>query len=290
MSSWTLLRNALLGWFVILDNPIYWHEIDHHISRGNLARWLSYLQNLSLPLAGLSCFVFGMAGVYYPFMLLLTLLVILIAWYGIICLLFAPIVAEERYQQTWELLIATALPIETILLGKIQSICSQLRFSIIALGVVLLLAALALGLVYRDIMPFYANPVTQCGMSLVTMSVIGGLFLADRWQHYVGMVVMAVASSAGALSSRQAALNALVGVFGMWLVEILGTLLVIILWLPAEKIGQTLLVITALGPAAAYLDTMPILPALLLIVLTLLLREAVVRSLWARANRMARQL
>jgi len=290
MSSWTLLRNALLGWFVILDNPIYWREIDHHTSRGNLARWLSYLQNLSLPLAGLSCVVIGMTGVYYPFMLLLTLLVILGMWYAIICLLFAPVVAEERYQQTWELLIATSLPTETILLGKIQSICSRLRFSIIALGVVLLLAALALGLAYRDIMPFYANPVTQCGTSLATMSVIGGLFLADRWQHYVGMVVMAVASSARALSSRQAALNALVGVFGMWLVEILGTLLVIILWLPAEKIGQTLLIITVLGPAAAYLDTLPSLPALLLIVLTLLLREAVVRSLWARATRTARQL
>ncbi len=108
------------------------------------------------------------------------------------------------------------------------------------------------------------------------------LFVADRAQQFVLMAVTALAVSATVRSERAALASAAAAVFGVWLADIVIAVMVMAL-VPSEMLrylGIRTLTVVALGPVGAYVFDLPPTALPVMIPVTLLGREIVIRAAW----------
>jgi hypothetical protein len=207
-----------------------------------------------------------------------------------------PIVVEERAKGRWDVLLATPDGVESVLLGKVGGALWWIRYLIIALAALLALLAAGVGFVSLVLIPTNLTDVDQlpifflCGAAVALPIASGIVFVIDRTQQYLLMVVAATAASASARSMRAAFATSAAAVFVVWIAEFVlaGTLLA--LQAGATRLSDVtyMLALAALGPMAGYIVDMNLAQAVLYTAGTLLLREVLIDTLWRWSLRKAR--
>jgi hypothetical protein len=242
-----------------------------------------------------------LSGLYLLLLPLLLLSLSLLLWVLPLCIALAPVIVRERERESWELLCATPYSIEEILLNKTRAALWSLYYSLGRVGILQLqvLAMILLGagamqaislVLSKDTVSF--GPVEHsllCGGSLILVLLITGIFFLDRAQQLIMMVVAALAMSSLASSTRTAFTGALIVVSLAWGFDIAFATGVLALQ-PAGAVRNLdfgVATVITLGPIVGYLIELNWIDMLLVIGITLIIREAVIRGLWHLAVRSA---
>jgi len=293
MTSWRLLRE-LIFWHAA-ENPVFLRET----MRAPL--WYGYYQHglrLIFALAVLSA-----AACYAATSLLLrfeNVLLLLAPWIAlwpiIVGLALAPVVVQERAQQTWDALRATPLSLETILLGKAAAALWWIRAPLHGMIGLLIVVAVGLGLVSLVVTPLGSDPHVVpafflCGAPLLIPLLTAALFVLDRAQHFA-LTAAAVLGAGASSRTVRGALAAGSGVaLAVWFADVAAALgLIVLAPGPVELHGAgDLLAVLLLGPVAAFLAEFTLAETVALVAVVLALREIGVRLLWRWALRAAGQ-
>jgi hypothetical protein len=298
MSSWRLLRHITPFWGSSLENAIFLREItrppvwkQYSATASRLVGpFLVLLVLLSLLGSQLSSpLLFCLNGSTCLLLPLVALAPSLLLWVLPLGLTLAPVVVLERERHTWDTLRMAPLNIEMILLSKTEGVLWWLRHLIRNMRVVLVLTSLGVGLISLTLIDntfatdsSSIEPEGMCGIALGLMFVAAFIFLIDRAQQFVLMAVSALAVSATAPTLRVALPVASVATFFAWLADI--GLAAILLALQPHHTLRFLelraMALIILGPAAAFMIELAILPALAHIIGALIVREIAIRVLW----------
>jgi hypothetical protein len=292
MTSWQLLRTLITA---------RRHSARHFMLRRRppspFGQWVSNHPYLLL-LLGLS------AGAATPLLLLdVHILLIALALVGVLGLLLgltlAPVVVEEREKRTWETLRATPYSLEALVLGKTASALWWLQRLLGIIGAALILGSLWVGLGSALAMPSRPLAVDPsapgnyalCGAALILPPLLGLLFLADRAQQFVLMVLAALAVSASTRTRHAARPLAPAAALTAAAVDIAvsGLILALITGSVMGRSGVRLVSLATLGPTVNYLELLPAAAALVAIGLTLAARETAVQALWRWTLRAAKE-
>lgn len=287
MSSWNLLQRLLSFW-TATTNPVFRREMAHPPVWQGAVTHITSQTGMLLFAGGLGCYAVTLL-VFYLNNLLLLLAPLLVVWMLLLGLTLAPTIVLERQHHTWETLLLTPLGRDTILLGKASGALWWLRDMLRVFSGVILLTALIVGIASISLTPTDLNARTSewpvpavCGALLAYPLVMGALFLVDRVQQFILMVVAALAASAKAPTERVALVGAATATLTIWLVDIgIATILIALQPVPfTSHLTAYLLRLATLGPAVGFLIAMPIGQMLAYTVGTLVVRELAIRALW----------
>lgn len=302
MDSWTLFRHLNVTARSELDNaplclrevdfPPMWHRVSTILGRivalgiALMAVIVAVTANVDSPI--LAC-LNGAACLLTPALLLVPSLGL---WVVPLGMTLGAVIVREREGQTWDLLRVAPLDLETLVLCKARGALWWLIQPLRNLRTILVFMALLMGIGLAISFFSTMDPNRQDlfgAEQAIFYSVTGGLillggalFLVDRVQQLVLMVLAALATSASTRSVRTALSGATVGALVAWGAEV-GVTMVLLAALPDSAGRYSLLSVVAaimLGPTAAFLIRLPFTGALLLIAVTLLVREIAVRALW----------
>jgi hypothetical protein len=287
MTSWTLFRYLTSFWRLI-DNPIFMRETERAPLWHTIYARLSKATGVSLMFGGLFCYLSTLL-VFYVNNLLILLLPVLLLWTFLIGLTLAPVIVGERERQTWDILRTAPLPNEMMVLGKASGALWWMSDLIHVMMGLLVLIAIGIGLISLILTPTtpagYPTGVPSgllCGATLIVPPLMALLFILDRGQQFVLIVVSSLTASATARSVRTALASALGAVLVVWLIDF-GVALVVVAVLP-DRVSATglsdLLALLTLGPLVGYLAAFSLGKAVVLLLLTLVGREFMVRRLW----------
>ncbi len=297
MTSWQLLAHLVPFWESNAETPVFrreaalppvWQQAPVSWVRAlalilavcGLVFMLAVVRR-SQPIASL-CVAAGLS-------LIALLAPSLLVWALPLGVTLAPVVVGERERGTWDMLRATPLPVETILLGKARGAMWRLRYGFTALrGVLLAVSVIAgfisLGLLEHTTWLHGADLPGGliCGGAVVVIAVGALLFLIDRAQQFVLMAVSALAVSASVESGRLALPGAIAAALVTWLADTgLGILLLALMPRASALALQTrLAALVMLGPTANVLADLPLPQAALGVAMTLIGREIAVRLVW----------
>jgi hypothetical protein len=306
MASWKLFLYLTPFWEPTLDNVIFERETSRPPIWRGAAGWiprvasalvlLVVVMNLAASklnnpvifcLNNTTCLLFPLVLVT-PSLLL---------WALPLGLTLAPTIVRERELHTWDTLLLTPLDINLILLSKAGGAMWWLRDMMYTMRVVLLVTSWVVGVMSLVLLESSAplpdlSSATVCGMAIVLMLVSAGLFLLDRAQQFVLMVVAALAASTSASTTRMALPGASVAALGAWLFDVsLALLVASILPGPAVRFMEfRAIVLAVVGPLGVYLTELSFVQAALAIAGTFTLREIAVRALWRWTVRAARSV
>lgn len=290
MSSWRLLQRVLVFWDAA-ENPIFIRTTAYPPVWKGLAAWAARSTGLIVMLGGLGCYLSTLLVFYVnnPLILLIPLLAL---WTLLLGLTLGPIVVQERQALTWEILLATPLDMETILLGKAGGALWWLRDLIRVIAGVVMLFALGIGLLSLVLAPLLFEDSNVSGQILCALSVLmplisALLFIADRAQHFVLMTVAALLASTVTSTVRAALKGGIVAGLCAWMFDVgLGIGAIVLL----RGAGHfNLLALATLGPTATFLMEFALGPLVAAVAAALLVREIAVRLLWQITLRTARE-
>lgn len=239
--------------------------------------------------------------VFGPPLLLLPSLMLWVIPLGVV---LAPIIVRERVSGSWEILRAAPFTTEELLLSKTNGALRRLRGLVVSLGGLQaqLLAAIliSLGLIEflnavnnlpEDRFSTEARSVLCLG-GIALLAVMAGLFLLDRLQQLVLMIVAALALSTSSGSVQMALMRAVAATFVTWVVDG-GAAVLALLLQPAgqvQDLSYSAAAVVMLGPIGGYVIELPPVRLALFITATFLVREIAVHSLWRIAVRGANKL
>lgn len=280
MSSWKILHSL-----ATIDNPIFRRAISHPpLWYQGATQVASRATGEMLLIGGVLCYACTMLGFFVRNLLLFmagSLLLSLIFF----ALTIAPIIVNEREHATWDILRTTPLTLDQLILGKARAMLWWLRGPLRIISALLIITALVISAI-----SFWANPLYSelgesrqptailCSAALLIPFLSAALFMIDRLQQFVLLVVSMLAASASTASARTALPGAALAVLILSLFDV-G--LAVLLQTFQPQGSTSIEVIAALGPTPTYTFTMPSVYALFAISLTLLVREIAVRILWA---------
>jgi hypothetical protein len=242
-----------------------------------------------------------LTGLYLLLLPLLLFSLSLLLWILPLCVALAPIVVRERERESWELLCATPYSVEEILLNKMRAALWSLYYSLGRVGIlqiqVLTMILLGAGAMQAislvlDVEAIDIGPIARsllCGGSLILVLLLTGIFFLDRAQQLVMMAVAALTMSSLSSSTRAAFTSALIVVFLAWGFDVAAAIGVLAL----QPAGATrhlefgIGTVITLGPIVGYMIGLKWIDMLLVIGMTLIIREAVIRGLWRLAVRSA---
>lgn len=315
MSSWLLLR-SFFTWdrTPATQSPIFRRESGHPplwqqhrsvFSRVPFALFIIVFivliiatQLIDIPLAA-RCINAGLMVLGPPVLLLPSL----VLWAIPLGMVLAPIIVRERQSGTWEILRTTPYSTEELLLNKAGGALWRLRGLLGSLGSLQaqVLVAILLGLGVIEFFNAMSNlPEDQFGVvnrsvlcmgGLALLLMAAGVFLLDRLQQLILMIVTALVASASARSSRMALTRAITMAFLAWLADA-GAAVTVLIVQPGQvqEIGYSLAAIVMMGPLAGYAIELPLLRLALLAAATLMIREIAVHCMWRLAVRGASKL
>lgn len=309
MYSWWLYRALnVFNDSPLKRHPVYKHERRHLMAQTNLfdrgiraavvvgstlmfmlGLWVSGSLNPTILCLLPFCW-FGPMVVVLPLMPL---------WVLPISIVVAPVVAQNRLRNTWDLLRVTAVTPGDLLLALTRASIERLHGLLLWLLMALIPLSMIVGTAFAEIALETLNehgissdadstPVLV-GASLWLLGAI--LIIVDRIQQLVMMSVGALAGgTAAGRSMRSAMLSGAVWALSLWVAEIGITTLVVLVTpgLRADQSGDIVLSVLV-GPLPSYLVALPIEWAVAAIGLTLLIREGVIRLLWHGALRAAQK-
>ncbi|MBN1679370.1 MAG: hypothetical protein JW966_03710 [Anaerolineae bacterium] len=278
MNTWTL-AHYLTDFALSFTNPVFARErrriSDRLISVPPLNPWLVFVIG------------WAAAALLLALNLLLILVAVLAIWTLLAGLMLSRTVATERQAGTWDMLRLTPLHLDTILIGKASAALWPLRYLLIVVRGLLVLAAVGVGVISLRFVPdiLFTQSVWLPLICVVPlgMAVLGAaVFLFDRVQQLVLIALAALAASAASPSGRVAMVGAAAVVFVVWLLDICVAMIVLVV-LPVRTtttIGSDVIGLAALGSTAHYLRVLPFGQAALAVGVTLAAREITVRTLW----------
>jgi hypothetical protein len=307
MSSWNLFRYLTPFWEPPIADPIFareqtcppiWRRVTPWMARAAKPALLAFVgvYGLALLLAPTpvnTLCVFSAAYLLFP---LFALAPSLLFWMLPLGLTLGPIIVREREGGTWDTLRTTPLDTRLIVLSKAQGAVWPLRGLMAVIRNFLIIVAFgvgAFGLIVMARAVFGAASILPaeivCVIGLAVAAAGAIVFLADWAQQFVLMGVSAIAVSAAAPSQRIAVASAIVAAFIAWMVNA-GVAWLVLLALPGHALSQptsALPTLTILGPPVTYILALSPGEAAASIVLTLILREIVIRAIWRLALRAA---
>lgn len=287
MTSWTLFRYLTAFWRLI-DNPIFMRETERPPLWHTIYARLSKATGVSLMFGGLFCYLSTLL-VFYVNNLLILLLPLLLLWTFLIGLTLAPVIVGERERQTWDILRTTPMPNEMMVLGKASGALWWMSDLIHIMMGLLVLIAIGIGLISLILTPTtpsgYPTGVPSellCAATLIVPPLTAVLFILDRGQQFVLIAVSSLTASAASRTLRTALASSVGAVLVVWLIDF-GVALLVVAVLPnrvtSTGLGDMLALMT-LGPMVGYLASFSLSKAIVLLLLTLVGREVVVRRLW----------
>ena len=207
-----------------------------------------------------------------------------------------PIVVEERTKRRWDVLLATPVGVESVLLGKVGGALWWIRYLIIGMGALLALLAAGIGFISLVLIPTGLTTLEDlpifflCGAALALPIASAIVFVIDRIQQYLLMVVAALTASASATSMRAAFATSAAAVLFVWVAEFTLAGILLALQVGATKLSDItyMLALAVLGPMVGYIIDMDLIHAVLYAAGTLLLREILIDTLWRWSLRKAR--
>lgn len=235
---------------------------------------------------------------------LVLLLPSLVLWVIPLGLVFARVIVRERSAGNWELLRTTPFNTEELLLQKAGGALWRLRGLLSSLGnlqaQVLAAILLSLGMIeFLDTMNTLPESrfggmdrSVLCIGGLFVLLGIAGLFLLDRLQQLILMIVTALAMSASTRSMHMALTRTIAATFLVWLADV-GAAVLALLAQPAGQVqdfGYSIAATVMMGPMAGYLIALPPLSLIVLVLATFVIREFAVHGLWRFALHGAQQL
>jgi hypothetical protein len=294
LSSWKLFVHSLAFWDAF-ENPVFLRDIRRQPIWYGLARRVAAFPGLALGLVGALSLGWAVMSLYLGTLwvwLLLALLVLVVMTSAAL----GPIVVEERVKGRWDVLLATPSGVEHVLLGKVGGALWWIRYLIIALAALLALLAAGVGFVSLVLIPTSLTHLDQlpifflCGAAVVLPIASAILFVIDRTQQYLLMIVAATTVSASSASMRAAFATSVAAVLLAWIAEfVLAAALLALQAGPTRLADVTyMLAVAVLGPMAGYIVDMDLAHAALYTAGTLLLREIALDTLWRWSLRKAR--
>jgi len=286
MSSWKILHSL-----ATIDNPIFrraisrpplWYRGATHLASRATGEMLLF--------GGVLCYACTMLGFFVRNLLLFmagSLLLSLIFF----SLTIAPIIVNERERATWDILRTTPLTLDQLILAKARAMLWWLRGPLRVISALLIITALVISAI-----SFWANPLYSelgesrqptailCSAALLIPFLSAAIFMIDRLQQFVLLVVSMLAASASSSSARAALPGAALAVL---ILSLLDVSFAVLLHSLQPDWSTSLEVIAALGSTPTYAFAMPSISALLAVLLTLAVREIAVRILWAWTLRAA---
>lgn len=294
MVGWKLFSRLLLGRGAY-DNPLYVHEARYSPFWYEVVRRVLLASGFRAVLLAAGAIGYVLA-VLYVNNLLFFLVPLLLGLALSTGLTIGPLVAKERVNQRWELLLTTPGGVENVLLGKVGGALWWLRRLLLVVTAAMLLAAGAVGVLSLIFIP--AGPirtgelpvVVLCGVLVVLPLASGMLFLIDRLHQYLLMIAAAVAAGTPAGTVRGALSNASGAILLVWVLEIVvaGSLLALQTGGVVGS-GNTLLTLITLGPIASYILELDLTHAILYALITLAARELLITLVWRWSVRRARR-
>ncbi|WP_119071058.1 hypothetical protein [Aggregatilinea lenta] len=292
MVTWKLFVYAFLGWGAS-DNAIFVRDANHEPVWRDVLRRITRFRAAWL-LIGL---FLGIVGILYARHILFFFVPPLLIFALALALTLGPVVVEERTKSRWEFLLAVPYDMRTVLLGKAGGALWHIRFLTYAISMLLMCASAVVGITSVALIPESLSRTSGWyslglwGVLLITPVLGSLLFIFDRMQHYALLAVAALAAGTTARSIRAALLTAIAVVLVIWVVEIAAAEAFLTLehgevW----RLNTTrILSVATLGPTAAYISQMELSHAALCTGGTLLVREALIASVWRWALHSARQ-
>jgi len=285
MSSWMLFRQLTNFWNAI-ENPVFMREIQHE------PLWQRYLSRalqssgLTLTLGGLLCYL-SLLVAFYADTLLILFVPLVLGWLLLLSLTLAPVVVREREQRTWHTLRTTPLDIEVIVLGKAAGALWWLRHLARGVMALTLIGAIMIGVGSLIFVSFESESLSDlpaplvCGMTLLLPILSGSLFIADRAQYMMLVALSSLAVSARSSTVRMAAPAAVITALLITAVDTGIGLLIVTQHLPVSRsLIETEMLLLLFGPIVVYLAELPFGVALVIALLTLLVREGVIWVAW----------
>ncbi len=294
MSSWKLFVHALAFWDAF-ENPVFLRDINRQPIWYGLARRFAAFPGLTLGLVGALSLAWALISLYLGTLWVWLLLALLLLAF-ITSAALGPIVVEERTKRRWDVLLATPVGVESVLLGKVGGALWWIRYLIIGMGALLALLAAGIGFISLVLIPTGLTTLEDlpifflCGAALALPIASAIVFVIDRIQQYLLMVVAALTASASATSMRAAFATSAAAVLFVWVAEFTLAGILLALQVGATKLSDItyMLALAVLGPMVGYIIDMDLLHAVLYAAGTLLLREILIDTLWRWSLRKAR--
>ncbi len=294
MSSWKLFVHALAFWDAF-ENPVFLRDINRQPIWYGLARRFAAFPGLTLGLVGALSLAWALISLYLGTLWVWLLLALLLLAF-ITSAALGPIVVEERTKRRWDVLLATPVGVESVLLGKVGGALWWIRYLIIGMGALLALLAAGIGFISLVLIPTGLTTLEDlpvfllCGAALTLPIASAVVFVIDRIQQYLLMVVAALTASASATSMRAAFATSAAAVLFVWVAEFTLAGILLALQVGATKLSDItyMLALAVLGPMVGYIIDMDLLHAVLYAAGTLLLREILIDTLWRWSLRKAR--
>jgi len=294
MSSWKLFVHALAFWDAF-ENPVFLRDINRQPIWYGLARRFAAFPGLTLGLVGALSLAWALISLYLGTLWVWLLLALLLLAF-ITSAALGPIVVEERTKRRWDVLLATPVGVESVLLGKVGGALWWIRYLIIGMGALLALLAAGIGFISLVLIPTGLTTLEDlpvfllCGAALTLPIASAIVFVIDRIQQYLLMVVAALTASASATSMRAAFATSAAAVLFVWVAEFTLAGILLALQVGATKLSDItyMLDLAVLGPMVGYIIDMDLLHAVLYAAGTLLLREILIDTLWRWSLRKAR--
>ncbi len=294
MSSWKLFVHALAFWDAF-ENPVFLRDINRQPIWYGLARRFAAFPGLTLGLVGALSLAWALISLYLGTLWVWLLLALLLLAF-ITSAALGPIVVEERTKRRWDVLLATPVGVESVLLGKVGGALWWIRYLIIGMGALLALLAAGIGFISLVLIPTGLTTLEDlpifflCGAALALPIASAIVFVIDRIQQYLLMVVAALTASASATSMRAAFATSAAAVLFVWVAEFTLAGILLALQVGATKLSDItyMLALAVLGPMVGYIIDMDLIHAVLYAAGTLLLREILIDTLWRWSLRKAR--
>lgn len=293
MTSWRLLYCFFPDNTALKRGPVFAHEMRQQPLWGPLAQWSS---RLPVPLIVGILLIYFLAD--FPTLLLVRGMVFFVALrvcmlmpsmlYLVIplALTLSPVIVREREQVTWEMLRAIPLSTGQIIQEKAAGALWWMRFRLNDMVSTTLLTAVVVGGI--GLVAGGSGLSVDQGyvlyIGVVAVITVGSVvaFLLDRVQQLGLMIVVVLAASATRRSLRDALPLAVTAVSGVWMLDV-GLAWLILLVLPGPLTFPTeihAIIFVLFSPIIVYLIELPLGLMVLVVMLTLALREIIVRALW----------
>ncbi len=207
-----------------------------------------------------------------------------------LALTLAPTVVREREQHTWETLRDTPLSTGDIIQEKTAGALWWMRIHLndtigttILAGVVVAVIGLAIGMGGMGL-EIHTTTDYILLILVVLLLAVGGTaaYLLDRAQQLVLMILIVLAVSASRRSLRDALPLAVATVSGIWMVDVgIGWLVLLLQSGPLTyPIEIHVIILVLFSPIIVYLIELPLGMMIVVSLLTLIVRETMIRLMW----------
>ncbi|MEP7286421.1 MAG: hypothetical protein ABI947_11695 [Chloroflexota bacterium] len=226
-----------------------------------------------------SAAIFSFCTVGGGSLILLVILLITYLWPLSVAISASSVIAQERERQTWDVLLTTPLDWRDLILVKLAATLSRLNpyGEIFLWGQAFLIAIIFVLVIGQFSLNAGSSPFTVLELPLVFLTMTE--FAIARLQDYVMAGLIGLLASLLSSTRQTASAIALMVTSGMILVRALITALVVTS-LPFTSF-PALLILLATGPSSVVALAWRGLPAILILIAMILIREGIIRAMFS---------